>query len=80
MLRFLIIYSFFSEARKSDSCDELSPFLMLLPGVTPLILAIQHRRSAVIRFLLVHDADPSKAASNGVTPLYTAAAQGSLYP
>ncbi|EER98651.1 hypothetical protein BDA96_02G164800 [Sorghum bicolor] len=44
-------------------------------GVTPLILAIQHGCSAVIRFLLVHDADPSKAASNGVTPLHTAAAQ-----
>lgn len=65
---------------KFYSSDELFPFLMMLPGVTPLILAIQNNGSAVIKFLLVHDADPSKAASNGVTPLHTAAAQGSLHP
>ncbi|RCV11122.1 hypothetical protein SETIT_2G162100v2 [Setaria italica] len=42
-------------------------------GVTPLMLAIQYRGLAVARLLLVHGADPNKAASNGVTPLHMAA-------
>lgn len=60
--------------------DELLPFLMLLPGATPLMVAVQFRHSAVARLLLVHGADPNKAASNGVTPLHMAAFLGSLHP
>ncbi|KAF8712058.1 hypothetical protein HU200_028891 [Digitaria exilis] len=44
-------------------------------GVTPLILAIQSKHSAVARLLLLHGADPNKAASSGFTPLHTAVAQ-----
>ncbi|CAN6223962.1 unnamed protein product [Urochloa humidicola] len=42
-------------------------------GVTPLMLAIQYRRSAVGRLLLGHGADPNKTCSNGSTPLHMAA-------
>jgi len=42
-------------------------------GATPLMLAIQYRRSAVGRLLLGHGADPNKASSNGSTPLHMAA-------
>jgi len=53
---------------------------MLLPGATPLMLAIQYRRSAVGRLLLGHGADPNKASSNGSTPLHMAASLGLYIP
>ena len=70
----------YSEARKPDRSDEFLSFPMLLPGATPLMLAIQYRRSAVGRLLLGHGADPNKASSNGSTPLHMAASLGLYIP
>ncbi|CAN6217165.1 unnamed protein product [Urochloa humidicola] len=49
-------------------------------GVTPLMLAIQYRRSAVGRLLLGHGADPNKTCSNGSTPLHMTASLGLYFP
>ena len=54
-----------------------NPNLAIADGVTPLCIAIQNRRSAIVRMLLQADADPNvQRKSDGTTPLYVAAENG----